>query len=49
MVPSRTRTSRRTGTGASSTESTEVGPVDTRVTDLAAPASENEYAMGEPL
>jgi len=38
----------RVGVGTTTMPVTEVASVVTRVTDLVAPASENEYAMGEP-
>ena len=48
MVPSSTAMPRSVGMGTTSMPVTEVASVVTRVTDLVAPASENEYAMGEP-
>ena len=39
---------RSVGMGTTSMPVTDVSSVVTRVTDLVAPASENEYAMGEP-
>ena len=48
MVPSSTATPRSVGMGTTSMLVTEVASVVTRVIDLSAPASEKEYAMGEP-
>ena len=48
MVPSSTAMPRSVGMGTTSMSVTEVASVVTRVIDLVAPASENEYAMGEP-
>ena len=48
MVPSSTAMPRSVGIGTTSMPVTDVSSVVTRVTDLVAPASENEYAMGEP-
>ena len=48
MVPSSTVMPRSVGIGTTSMPATPVSSVLTRVTDLGEPASEKEYAMGEP-